>query len=36
MKRVIMIKHNGIPFRSNANARLLATGMFHHIVLLLF
>lgn len=32
---VIVIKHNGYPFRNNENAVLLATGITHHIVLLL-
>lgn len=31
---VIVIKHNGYPFRNNENAVLLATGITHHIVLL--
>jgi hypothetical protein len=32
---IILIEHHGYPFRSNAHAVLLATGMIHHIVLLL-
>ena len=32
---VIVIKHNGYPFRNNENDVLLATGITHHIVLLL-
>jgi hypothetical protein len=32
---VIVVKHNGYPFRNNENAVLLATGITHHIVLLL-
>lgn len=32
--KMIVIRHNGYPFRSNENAVLLATGAIHHIVLL--
>ena len=32
---IIVIKHNGYPFCYNENAVLLATGITHHIVLLL-
>lgn len=34
-RRIIEIRHHGIPFRSNENAILLVTGMLHHYVLLL-
>lgn len=30
---VLFIRHYGAPFVSNENAVLIATGMFHHIVL---
>lgn len=30
---VLYIRHYGIPFISNEHAVLIATGMFHHIVL---
>jgi len=32
--KIIVIRHYGIPFRNNANAVLIATGLFHHIILL--
>lgn len=32
---VIVMKHNGYPFKSNENAVLLATGITHHIIVLL-
>jgi hypothetical protein len=32
---VIMIKHYGYKFRNNENAVLVATGITHHIVLVL-
>lgn len=32
---IIVIKHNGYPFCNNDNAVLIATGVTHHIVLLL-
>lgn len=35
VQMVIVIKHNGCLFRSNEHAVLLATGITHHIVLLL-
>ena len=31
---VITIRHFGHPFHSNQTAILIATGMFHHIVLI--
>lgn len=33
--RIITIKHNNLPFESNEWALLLATGVIHHIILLL-
>lgn len=35
-KRIMLIEHYGYGFTSNENARLLATGIRYHIVLLLF
>mgnify|MGYP003524165431 FL=1 len=32
--RIIVIAHNGYPFRNNEHAVLIATGSTHHIVLL--
>lgn len=32
---ILVIRHYGVPFRSNANAVLLVTGSIHHYVLLL-
>ena len=32
--RIIVIAHNGYPFRNNEHAVLIATGITHHIVLL--
>ena len=32
--RIIVIVHNGYPFRNNEHAVLIATGITHHIVLL--
>jgi hypothetical protein len=32
--KIIVIAHNGYPFRSNVNAVLLFTGINNHIVLL--
>lgn len=34
--QVVKIEHFGYPFRSNENAVLLVTGIFHHYVLLKF
>lgn len=31
---IIVIRHYGLPFIGNEHATLLATGMFHHIVLM--
>jgi len=31
--KVLVIRHFGVPFFSNANAVLVATGVLHHIVL---
>ncbi len=31
--RIIVIAHNGYPFRNNEHAVLIATGITHHIVL---
>lgn len=33
--QVIVIKHYGYPFVNNGNAVLRATGMTHHIIVLL-
>ncbi len=33
--QIIVIAHNGYPFQSNEHALLIATGIKHHIVLLL-
>jgi hypothetical protein len=32
--KIIKIAHNGHPFQSNEFAMLIATGMFHHYVLI--
>jgi len=33
--RIELIRHNGFPFVPNEHARLIATGIKHHIVLIL-
>lgn len=33
--KLLVIEHHGVPFQSNNNARLLFTGITHHIVLIL-
>lgn len=32
--KIVAIRHNGIPFVSNKNARLILTGIMHHYILL--
>lgn len=32
--KIIIIRHYGLAFHSNKNAKLVATGIIHHIVLL--
>jgi hypothetical protein len=31
---VVVIRHYGLPFTSDENALLVATGMFHHIIII--
>jgi hypothetical protein len=33
--RIEIIRHYGVPFVNNANVKLIATGVTHHIVLVL-
>ena len=33
--KIEVIRHYGVPFINNANAKLIATGITHHIVLIL-
>lgn len=33
--KIEVIRHYGVPFMNSANARLIATGITHHIVLIL-
>lgn len=33
--RIEVIRHYGVPFVNNVNAKLIATGVAHHIVLVL-